>query len=193
MATSVGICNYALSYLGERNINSLNESIKPATLCNTLYDVARQATLRDHRWSFATKQVDLALTTDTVTGWNYVYQYPNDALYATKIYSGADEHIEYRVQTNSNKTRKYIVSNQEDAVLIYVADVDNENLFDSLFVEALSYKLASLIAVPLKGDTKLQQEMKNSYLGMINKAKSSDSNESYKEPVITNEIYDSRY
>ena len=193
MATATDICNYALTYIGERNINSLSENIKPAIVCSKLYHTARKASLRDHIWSFATKQIKLALTTIKITGWDYVYQYPNDCLNATKIYSGTSEHIEYKVRIDETNTRTLIVSNEEDAELIYVADVDNENLFDSLYVEALSYRIASLIAVPLKGDTQLQQLMQQNYMGMINKAQATDSNESYEEPVITNEIYDSRF
>jgi hypothetical protein len=195
MATDVEICNYALDFIGKREIASLSENQREAELCNRYYDMIRKSVLRDHKWNFAVKSVALAAVTDTdFVGWDYAFSYPTDALYATKIYNSASdfEKIEYEIRTNSDKTKKYIMCDEESPTLIYVADVDQENLFDALFIEAFAYKLAATLVIPLKGEMALQQMMMQNYSLAITKAKAEDSNERYKKPSTDNSLLAAR-
>ena len=196
VVNSTEICNYALEFIGARTIENLTDATRKreAELCNRYYDMSRRAVLRDHLWSFATKTSTLGLIAgDAPVGWDYAYQYPVDALYAYKLYSASiTEKIAYEIRSNDTLTSKYLLTDQEEATLIYVADADEENLFDSLFVEALAYRIAGTIVIPLKGDSVLQQSMTQNYLGAVTKAKASDSNESYKTPLETNLLLDSR-
>ena len=203
--TSTRICNYALEYIGRRTIASLTESSREAKVCNTFYDMARQSVLRDHKWGFATRSITLAAVTATdYVGWDYAYTYPTDALYADKIYTGSSTstttvglsqvtgHIPFTIESNEAKNKKYVLTNQEEAVLIYTADATEENLFDSLFIEALSYKIAATIIIPLKAELSLQQSMNQLYGMAIAKAKASDSNERYEAPTDDNSILNAR-
>jgi len=157
--------------------------------------MSRQAVLRDHQWGFATRSVTLAAVTATdYVGWDYAYTYPIDALYASRLYNSAsDDEINYTIEANEGLNKKYILTNEPNAVLIYVADAKEENLFDSLFVEALSFRIASAIIVPLKGDMALLQTMNQAYGMAIAKAKASDSNEGFKEPNTDSSLLSSRY
>jgi uncharacterized protein with ATP-grasp and redox domains len=80
-------------------------------------------------------------------------------------------------------------TNSEDAVLLYIWDNDNEDEFDSKFVEALSYKLASELAMPVKGSPELMSSYSNAYLNLVKDAATESINERFEEmddnPYIT--------
>ena len=195
MATKTDIANYALEYIGRKTIANIDtETGREASVCKRFYDLARQAVLRDHKWGFATRSITLAsVAIDDFVGWEYAYQYPVDALYASEIYNAADsDPIAYTIESNHDLDGKFILTDQEDAILTYVADTDETHLFDSQFVEALSYKLAAMITVPLKGENQLQQNMAQNYGMAIAKAKASDSNERHVVPNDDSSLLNSR-
>ena len=54
MASQVGICNMALSHLGQsKPISSITERSAAARACNRFYDTALEEVLRDFAWPFA--------------------------------------------------------------------------------------------------------------------------------------------
>ncbi|UOF78036.1 tail tubular protein A [Caudoviricetes sp.] len=64
-ATSVVICNNALTLIGSRRITALSDPSKEARVCNDNYDTCRKAVLRIHPWNFACERVEL--TGKTIT------------------------------------------------------------------------------------------------------------------------------
>jgi hypothetical protein len=212
MASKVKICNMALAKIRGRNIQSIDGVSREAKECKKIFDEVRDAVLRAHDWGFASKTQDLALTTDTFTGWEYVYQYPSDCLAAREILKDnyvntgtsydidTDRNrnipfkpIQFKKATNENKNRVYILTNKEDAELRYTARITDTNLFDANFVEALAFKLASELAYPIKASLKLQQAMLGSYMAFIEHARALDSNEDEKKPEVINSFVRSRY
>jgi hypothetical protein len=195
MATKTDICNYAITFIGGRPISSIDQDQQEAILCKRFYNMARMAVLRDHKWSFAKKSVALAVTTDTdFVGWDYAFMYPTDALYIEGIYNSAspNTNIEFEIRTNTAKNKKYIMSNEEYPYITYTANVDEEALFDSLFIEAFAYKLAAVITVPLNGNLQIVQLVEQKYAMSMAKAKASDSNEKYKSPTLDNSLLGAR-
>jgi len=196
MSTKTEICNYALEYIGRKTIANIDAvpGTRETNVCKRFYDLARQGVLRDHKWGFATRSITLAsVDTADFVGWDYAYQYPVDALYASEIYNSAEsDPIAYTIESNHDLDGKFILTDQDDAILIYVADTDETHLFDSQFVEALSFKLAAMITVPLKGENQLQQTMAQNYGMAITKAKASDSNERHAEPNTDSSLLNSR-
>ena len=190
----ITICNLALSRIGAHSIQALSELSKEATECNLLYEPTRDAVLEDHAWSFATVPGEvLALLSETHTGWNYSYQWPTGCLKpllildATGTNTGTsydidnDRYIpvgkvEFEVSLNAAKNGKIILSNKEDAELKYVSRVTDPNLFDSVFVKALSYALASELAQSVRGDSKMKQALRQEYLFFIEGAKANNAN-----------------
>ena len=211
MSTEVQICNLALSHVGGYPITSLSDtSSKGARECNTLYKNARDSVLRDSVWNFATKNLSLALLVDTYLGWVYAYQYPTDCLNAIRIYNDYNNNInrdsiyypdyqapgnkiEFKIISNSTLSSKVIITNKEDAMLIYTGKVTDTNMFDSEFVDALSYRLASELALPLKGDMNLQQQLFQVYLMKAGQARSNNCNEGYEVPQNVNTFLNARY
>lgn len=209
MANEIQICNFALSHIGASSISSFNESSKEAIECNRLYEYERDSVLRDHRWNFAVKQETLALLTEEYLGWEFAYSYPIDCLAIHKIYNEYDStvnryngcynyqyypmgNIQYEVRANNSLSSRIILTNEEDAKVIYTAKITTPNLFDPIFIETLSWKLAADLAQPVRGDLQLQQFCEQKYALLLTKAMSKDSNEGYEIPVDSNSYINSR-
>jgi len=190
VASSVDICNLALKFVNKSPITSLSSSSPSVEerACRAVYDEMRESLLRLHPWGFATRQQALAPLTsaEEITGWDYVYAYPSDCLLARFIYdpSGSDNQgIPFREFSSSDLSSRIIVTNQDDAKLVYTADVDNANVFDSLFVIAFARLLASELAMSLKGGRALSQYNKALFQSELAAAGTADSNESEREPI----------
>lgn len=209
MSSEVSICNIALSHVGSYPIQSLSESTKEARECKLHYYATRDAVLRAHNWGFAKKRLTLALLSDTYSGYDYAYSYPSDCLVVREIYdeSGAftgtiydeetDEYVatgrvEYEISINSDLTQRVILTDKEDAELIYTARVTDPNLLDSLFQDALALRLAATLAQPLKQKPGLTKDLIAQYQQLIGVAKAADANEKYKKPSANNRYTNSR-
>ena len=210
MASEVQICNLALSHLGAYSITSLTDSTrKESRECNILYDTARDSVLRDNVWSFATKRLALALLSDTYSGWTYAYQYPTDCLNIIRIHNDYTpvsnlnycwNHSEYRdpgkvefeVASDSALSNKIILTNKSDAELIYTGRVTDANMFDAEFIDALSWRLASELALPLKGSLQLSQSLFQVYLMKSGQARAASVNEGYNLMENDNAFVDAR-
>lgn len=141
--SAVTICNTALGMLGAQSITSLDESSDRARLCKTFYESSRQALLRMHPWSCATKRVEIApLATAPVFGWGYAFPLPADFVRVLDC-----NETDYRLED------RHVLSNSGVLHLVYVYDNQNESTWDSLLTEAMSIMLASKLAKPLTGSS----------------------------------------
>lgn len=205
MASEVEICNLALSHVGADSIQSLDDKTKEANKCKLHYGPDRDAVLGKHRWSFATKRVILALLSETVTGWEFAYQYPSDCLKAREIYNdlnnvtGLAQHhhchdhihtpidrIPFEVMLKEDGSSKMVVTDKEDAELVYTAKVTDPNIFDTQFIDALSWKLASNLARPLRANERMETSLFNKYLFIVGAAEAASANEQEARPDETN-------
>ena len=180
MATEVDICNLALAHLGD---DATIATIKPpegsaqAEKAARFYPIARDSLLEMHTWNFASKRGALALTTVTLDQWEYAYQAPADLMTPVAIISPSAQN-DYATRMSAGDTPggitsnyaptivagqyspqqfaeegAYIYTNQENAVLRYQAYVTDPTLFSPLFINTLSWHLASMLAGPvIKGD-----------------------------------------
>lgn len=176
MASEVDICNLALGHLGDTGtVASLDppEGSAQAEHCARFYPIARDSLLEMHPWGFATKRVQLAQLGTGWPEWDYSYAQPADALNIIAVLP-PDASDDYSMGLNSANVplaaggsyvpkafsceinsdgADVIYSDQEDAVLRYTALVTDTTKFSPLFVMALSWHLASMLAGPIiKGD-----------------------------------------
>jgi hypothetical protein len=185
MASSTVIANLALSHLGIGvEISNLDtERSQEALACRRFYDIARQSTLRDFPWPFATKFVSPTLIEEDPTDeWGFSYRYPADCLKIRRILSGLrndnrQSRAPYKVAQDDNG--KLFYCDIEDAEIEYTVDEDNEDIFDSDFTMALSLRLAAYIAPRLTaGDPfKLGERAMQLYLFELNTARANSLNE----------------
>ena len=159
MASVVEICNLALSRLGE---NSAIASIDPpegsaqAEHCALFYPLSRDTLLDIHPWNFARRKVLLAPLDDDSSPWRFAYARPHDCLRTLNLLSQealSEQETQHYCNAVNGKGTPTILTNQENASLVYTARVDDAALFPPLFIDALSWLLASHLAGPvIKGD-----------------------------------------
>lgn len=182
-ASVVQICNLALSHLGAAAIVSLTENSAEGIACNLHYETCRDSVLRDYPWNFATKRVALAALAETApAGWSYVYGLPTDCLLAREIVNTlSTDRIKFTIESNAGGTARVILTDQGQATLLYTAQVGEVTMFDPLFVEALAWKLASMVCMPLTRDRNIMQMCQTLYLNTLAMAQAADANEGQAE------------
>jgi len=195
MATGkLDIINLALMRIGESPIQSLEEGSTPANSAKALYDMSRRAVLRDFDWSFAMKTSSLPLLADEgEEAGVYVCSVPADCLRVVQVLRRYEANIArgtagfytsnewFRVQGNKLYVRTPV------PYVRYVRDEENTNLFDAKFIEALSYKLAGELAMPVRQSESLMASMLNAYQGLVGTAAEESQNEH--EPALSQNPY----
>lgn len=163
MASTVKICNMALSHIGSSaTISSINppDGSVEAGHCETFYDLARTELLEPGAWQFSMKRAALAQVTNESTQWLYAYALPSDCMRALRVlWAGAGVNVFNESETaviasdkgsaNFDIEGTVLFSNEEDAVLVYVRDVTDSGRFTASFTSALAYLLASYLAGPI--------------------------------------------
>jgi len=199
MTSAVDICNLALSHLGDSaTVTSIDppEGSAQAEQCKRFYPIARDSLLEMHSWGFATRRALLALTTEEMDQWAYVYARPNKALRILAILpndsasdyvvpaEGVSYNSSYYPYSYYPKASMYapqafheeiladgtrvICTNQEEAVARYIVSVTDTTKFSPLFVEALAWLLACKLAGPLLRGKTARLETKRCYQFFLN-------------------------
>lgn len=173
--TEVDICNIALSNIRAKSINSLSESSIESQNCKLKYYLARDKVLSDSHWRFAKKIIPLALRTDTLHEWSLCYAYPSDCLSLRDVipqniitsnnrarlslYNTTDTRLDNLFLGNdyevlSSGGDKVIGTDIIDAYAVYTYEASNTALYTPNFIGALSWYLASQLAIPILGEGK---------------------------------------
>ena len=205
MSSEVEICNLALSNIRGGSINSLTEGSVQAQQCKLKYPIMRDMLLKDAPWGFNTKVAPLALlATVDIFNWSYAYQYPSDCLHVNKLilnieayaqgdgitrlrYPGEvipdlERQVKYDVMNESNN--KVIVANEPDLRINYRATITDPNLFDRTFIIALSWLMASELAIPVAGGETgraLRSDALKIYQSYLSSAVAADLNQEFVE------------
>lgn len=190
------IANMAVSHVGsDSTIESLaSDKSEEARQCRIWYDFSRQQILEIYDWNFARGRLGLALhgdvisetATDPMAGvWGFRYQYPEDCIKVRKMQNPnapPDDASPFSIELSLNREQKTILTNIEDAVLVYTVDLEATELFSSAFVQAFSHLLASQIAFSLTGKRKVGLDQFNLYRMMLPTAMGIDANEQVDTP-----------
>ena len=164
--TEIQVCNLALANLGEpATISSISppDGSREAALCAQFFAFARDQMLEKHAWDFALRSKTLTVRAESPrVDWKYAYDYPSDVVSVLAVIRsdvdynyktmGTTGQQPYSVELDANGKRM-LLTDQQDALLLYVAKVEDSTKWSSLFVRALSWQLASHLAGPvLKGE-----------------------------------------
>ena len=163
MASAVDICNLALSHLGdEATVSAISptpDGSVQAMHCARFYPIARDSLLEMHPWKFALRRVDLSALAVNSYGWAFAYATPKCIKALSVLAPDDDTNAKsqpYEMASASDGT-EIILTNLNEAQLLYIAQVTDTTKFSPLFVDALSWLLASYLAGPIiKGDTGMQ-------------------------------------
>jgi len=203
MALSVvGVCNLALSRAGHvETIASLSEASTAAQKCNLVYEHTRDTLLRDFVWNFATRIVTLSVVTGaTFKGWDYVYRYPSECLYARQVTDEAGTRMRWyqtdptrddRIlkwtppkvpyQVSGDDSGKLVLTDMEDAYLVYTEKVADTNFMDDAFLDLWAWKIAMEVAPALRVKRDVLQFISNGFRESRIQAEALNMNEQQKD------------
>jgi hypothetical protein len=111
----------------------------------------------------------------------YRYSYPSDCLVAREILQTtvAGDPIAFEVALGDAYNSLVILTDLEAATLIYTHKVTNPLVFDPLFVQALAWRLAGELSMPLTRDSKRMEAAYQMYNGTLAEAFKLNANESH--------------
>lgn len=189
------ICNLALLRLGiAQQISDITDNTATARACNAVYEPCVRTMLRERPWSFAVRQVDLALVgQDLVSDWFYSYRYPSDYIVVNRVlpatlgtggtpvvYLTTNRQLDpetYPFKLGSDASGRLIHTDVVDAVCegtVYIADT---SLFDPMFASALAWFIAAEISLSLTKNTSLYQNALGNYQQVASEGFASGMNE----------------
>jgi len=180
MTSAIDICNLALSRLGDdATVSSIDppEGSPQAEHCARFWPLARGIILASHEWGFATCTKALAQFSEAPVGWLYAYSLPSDYVKVVRVTGpAADIPADYEIGL-ATAGNTILLTNQPQALLMYVANVIDTVRYPALFIDALAWLLASHLAGPLiKGESGAQaaQTAYRAYAGVLSAAVAAD-------------------
>jgi hypothetical protein len=99
---------------------------------------------------------------------------------AGPVWFGPSRNFRFLVQlakSSSGAQSKTLISNVENAIGVYTADVTNPDVFDDLFIEALQASLSYKLVIPLSGNVAMKNDFKATAELAITQARTADGNE----------------
>lgn len=180
------ICNMALGHIGviSRIQDVENENSAEAAACRLYYDQCLDLLLEMRPWACAERQAALQDIGDPPDEWGYRYMYPNTCKLAVKIVNpslrnaGRGYKIKFKVVSADPDYGRAILTDQEEAILLYNHAIDDPALFDATFIQAFTLFLAQHIAMPLRVDPKITQYVAGQAAIWINDAAAKSMGES---------------
>lgn len=165
MPSELEICNLALAHLGEAPIASLAASDAVSLACAAQYEVTRDACLRAHRWNFASARAALEVVDDVPAfGWGHQFDLPESCLRVLE-FNGSEEGDMITSPFVIEGSR--LLTDDAEAKVVYIQRIEDTDLFDPLFVEALAVRLASKLSEMIRGTTKKTSELEAAYATIV--------------------------
>lgn len=194
MTSIVDICNLALSHLGDRaTVASIDppEGSAQAQHCAIHYPMARDTALQEYAWSFSTTRRAVAQMPSPVPGWDYAYALPADHLTtfevleeggAASVFLPSTDRFRFPFEMESDDLTglPLVLTNVPAAVIRYARRVDDVSRFSPLFIDAVSWLLASKLAGPVvKGQAGAAAATRcyQAYQTLLAKAATRDANQ----------------
>ena len=185
MASEVQLCNLALAKVGNEQITSLTENSKAARLCNLVYEPMRDATLRAHPWNFAIKRIELAANTLTPAyEYNTQFTLPSDFL--RLIGTNMLDTAKFTVEGNQ------LLCNASALKIKYIYAVTDPNVFDRLFNEALSARIAAELSIAMTDNRSLTVDLFNLFSTKLSDARTADATEGTPDDITADTWLNSR-
>ena len=179
--TKTEIANLALSHIRDKGVleNVETDPTSQGRSANLWYDPARRQALAEFDYGFARRRLILAAHgEDPPAEWAFRYQWPSDIIIPRYIQNPLGRGLPpvlFDFEQAGDGTM-CILTDQEEAVLVYTRDVEDTTFFSPHFVLAHSYLLAHFIAGPLTGKKLIQDQMIANYNNAINTGAAHEAN-----------------
>ena len=180
MASEIDICNLALGHIGDKaEVTAISppDGSAQAAQCKKFYPLARDECLSDHNWGFAKRrQVLAAISGDAPSGWAYWYTIPNPYLVARQVVVQLhNTPVKFEIE-GSDTNGTIVLTDADTAELWYTTQVTDTSKFPTKFTHALSWLLASYLALPLTRDPGIKKASFEQYLFTLGGAATVDAN-----------------
>ena len=171
--SKTSICNIALTHLGERSINTVDDDNQRARLCKLRFEDVLKIDLTSHAWTCVVKRHDCQKSTSNpVWGFDNMFNLPTDFLRLLQLQEVTQP---YRIEV-STEGNMVILTNSSTAKIRYIHNVfDNLTLLSHEVANLVGIRLASEIAEPLTSKTKLKNSLFERYMVELAQARSLDS------------------
>jgi hypothetical protein len=178
----------ALSAIGHTRLPSDPDENSPGAIaCRLWYEPVRNYVLRSAFWPSAKKAMRLELNatrdlgadwadTDPLPGWLYMYDAPEDL--CAPRYLSTYERFETG-NTSDDAAAKVILTDMEDAILIYTNVQDDISLYDAGLYFAMAHALAAYICQGLTGKNQKAVQQMQIANGIILQARADAANEAW--------------
>ncbi|HCG9741781.1 TPA: hypothetical protein NJ685_000204 [Vibrio parahaemolyticus] len=188
MQSKTDICNGALLRIGhtERISNVDTERSLAAENCREFWDVSVKSVLEGTNPSFARRTERLNKLSDEISHeYSNVYLWPDDCLVPRSVITDGQHKtrkinqrtkIDFIKSQSSDGLKKTIVTDADNAYLIYTTGNVQTHMFDNSTCIAISLLLGANLALSLKKDTGLAQQLNGAYMALISKVEATDGN-----------------
>jgi len=186
-ATSVDICNKALSLIGARGyLTALADKSREAEECTLWYDhvvdmVQQAAWWPELRTSAnltiaATRNFNLGWTAlDPIPGYHYLFQLPVDFLRARYLESYARFELGHYAGAAPPETTLYLSTDLKNPILVYSRKDLLVDRWSPQMVEAVTATLAAYLVKPLKGDDRESAQYFQKAQYLVQKARAQET------------------
>lgn len=193
-SSDVQICNGALGLLGAERIVAIAGSDNTRSKwCEVYYEQARDETVAGFPWNFATRRKDLGAalaSTDAdapVYEWSYAFTLPRiDDDWCLRVID-TENGDPYRVEG------KILYCDSSSIRIKYLRRIVAPGDMSDHCKGAIAAKLAMYLAYPLTKSSTMQEAMAQLYVGMIDDAHQTDTQEGTPEEIDSDEILAARY
>lgn len=189
MSSETTIYNLALNAIGARsNVASPDERSREAEVCKLWFTPVRDQVLAAAVWPEATRSEYLALlnerdfdvawaNTNARPEYAYAYAVPSDMLHPQYL-----SDFSRFLLTSYPDDQRVLVTNKEDAILVYTSRMDTVSAWSSTLQMAVVYGLAAHIVMPLTGKAaraKMLAEKANDIMWAARERAANTSSEQY--------------
>lgn len=182
ITTNLAIANLALANLGEDGgIEDFNEKTTAARQAKLWYDPCRRETLEKFDWSFARSRQALSLHGEGPPEgvWGFRYQFPVNAIAPRYIVNPAGpqaDPVPFQVEVASSDGTRSILTDLQDAVMVYTFDSEDASAFTPSFVTAMAYCLAWRMSPVITKKMSMTNSMGQIFTRMFNLSSAMNAN-----------------